>query len=314
MPKPLPDDSLAARRVRRIARQQHGVVSRRQLYAAGVTRWQVTGQLRARRWQRVGDQSVCLHTGELSQQAHHWAAVFQGGPRAVLDASSALVAGGLEPFEPSRVRVSVPRGARVRRTPSYDIRQTRRWAADDTVVASGPPRVRPEVAAIRAALWAASEKQAVHLLSATVQQGLATPEMLAAQALRVRRDRRRLLVHEVVNELLDGARSLGEMDVARELARRGMPAPQRQVLRRGPSGRFYLDLYWPDWRLVVEVDGIHHTWAEEVVSDALRQNALALGDATVLRLPLLGLRLRPDEFFEQIRAALVHAGWGAPAA
>jgi very-short-patch-repair endonuclease len=85
--------------------------------------------------------------------------------------------------------------------------------------------------------------------------------------------------------------------------------PQRQVLRRDRRNRYYLDLHWPRWRLVVEVDGIHHAWAEHVVGDALRQNALALDGDTVLRLPLLGYRLARDDFFDQIEQALVRAGW-----
>lgn len=76
---------------------------------------------------------------------------------------------------------------------------------------------------------------------------------------------------------------------------------------------YYLDLHGPQWRLVLEVDGIHHAWAENVVGDALRQNALALQGETVLRLPLLGLRLEPDEFFGPVEEALRRAGW-APAA
>ena len=110
-------------------------------------------------------------------------------------------------------------------------------------------------------------------------------------------------------ELLDGARSLGELDVARELRRRGLPRPDRQVLRRDRDNRYYLDLYWAEFRLVLEIDGIHHAWAGNVVGDALRQNALALAGDTVLRLPLLGLRLRPDDFFAQVEQALLGAGW-----
>ena len=89
---------------------------------------------------------------------------------------------------------------------------------------------------------------------------------------------------EDLNELLDGARSLGELDVARALKAHSLPAPQRQVLRRDGRGRYYLDLYWPQFRLVVEIDGIHHAWAESVVGDALRQNALTLQGDRVLRL------------------------------
>lgn len=287
---------------------QGGVVSRRQLYALGYTRWEVKAQVTAQRWQRVTDQVLAVHTGALAQEGLHWAAVLQGGPRAHLDGASALLASGLRRYTVDRVRVSVPRGARTRRTREFDIRQTRRWSADD-VVPNGVPRSRPEVAAIRAALWARSDRQATLVLTMVVQQGLTTPDMLAGAALRIRRDRRRRLLHVVVLDLLGGARSLGEIDVARACRRRGLPEPSRQVLRRDGAHRYYLDVYWDEWDVVLEIDGIHHAWAENIVGDALRHNAVAITSATVLRLPLLGLRVQPDAFFDQVRDALVAAGW-----
>jgi hypothetical protein len=36
---------------------------------------------------------------------------------------------------------------------------------------------------------------------------------------------------------------------------------------------------------------------------------IAISGDTVLRLPVLGLRVCPDLFFEQIRGALAAAGW-----
>lgn len=309
MPRRTPADDPRLVAVRDLAREQGEVVSRKQLYALGVTRWEVRGEVRAGRWQLIGDQSVCTHNSVLSEVGERWAAVFQGGPRAQLDGASALVAAGLERFATERVRVSVPRGAKVRRNRRFDIRQTRRWCADD-LVEEGIPRTRVAVAAVRGALWARTDKEATYLVSLVVQQGLAPPEAIGVELLRVRRDKRRLLLHAVVNDLLDGARSLGEIDVGRELRRRGLPEPSRQVLRRDRANRYYLDLYWPDLHLVVEVDGIHHSWAENVVGDALRQNALALDGDTVLRLPLLGLRLDPGAFFGQIELAMRAAGWG----
>lgn len=83
------------------------------------------------------------------------------------------------------------------------------------------------------------------------------------------------------------------------------------MLRRDGRNRYYLDLCWPDYHLVVEVDGIHHAWVEHVVGDALRQNALSMDGDTVLRVPLLGLRLRAEEFLDQIEQALRAAGWGS---
>lgn len=88
----------------------------------------------------------------------------------------------------------------------------------------------------------------------------------------------------------------------------------RKLGREQGQVGYYVDLFWPDLRLVVEIDGIHHSWAENIVGDALRQNALAIQGDTVLRLPLLGLRLEPDAFYAQIQDAMHAAGWRSSAA
>ena len=187
-------------------RQDH-VVSRTQLYRCGYSRAQVRWQVRARRWRRLGRHCLVLHTGPLPERARFWAAVLEGGPRALVDGDSALVLAGLRYYTPDRIRVSVPRGARIRhRGTAVDIRQTRRWQPDD-VVLDDVPRTRPAVATVRAALWARSNRQAELLMTMAVQQGLVRPEELAVEMLRIRRDKRRPLLNQVVLELLGGIRS-----------------------------------------------------------------------------------------------------------
>lgn len=297
------------RRIEHIASGQASAISRRQLYAAGFSRAEVRANVKARRWQRVGRHVVVVHTGPLSLPTTLWAAQMSGGPRARLDGASSLVAAGLSGFTIDRHRVSVPRGARVFRDPLVDVRQTRRWRADDLRDGPGPPRTRTEVAAVRGALWAASDRQAALLLTMSVQQGLVPAERIARALLQVRRDRRLRLVTDVVTDLLGGVRSLAELDLAHECRARGLPEPTRQVVRQGTDGRYYLDVIWEEWGVVVEVDGIQHALAEEVVPDALRHNAVTLQHHTVLRLPVLGLRVAADEFFAQIEQALTGAGW-----
>lgn len=300
----------AARRARvvELAAAQAGVVSRRQLYAAGVTRSEVRANVAAGRWARIGRQCLCVHTGPLTQHARHWAAVFEGGPRAYLDGASALVEAGVERLTVETIRVSVPRGAPARRPAGVDIRQTRRWRAEDQV-GEGLPRATIEVAAVHAALWAVSNRQAALFLTMPVQQRLTTPDRISTVMLRVRRDKRRSFIHGVLLDLLGGVRSLGELDVLRGCRARGLPEPRMQALHRATNGTYYLDFRWDEWRLVVEVDGIQHAWVEQLVGDALRQNTLSIAGDTVLRIPLLGLRVAPDDFFAQIEAALVAAGW-----
>lgn len=295
-------------KLEKVASRQGGVVSRTQAYAAGLTRGEARAQVRARRWQRVWSRSLCLHTGTVCDVGLDWAAVFEGGDRAMLDGEAALVAAGLQHYASDVRRVSVPRGVKPLRGTGIDIRRTRRWSDEDQA-ASGVPRTRTPVASIRAAMWARSDKQASLLLTMPVQQGLTTAQHLGEALLAVRRDRRRALMHAVVLDLLGGVRSLGELDFARECRRRGLPEPTRQVVRRGKDGRYYLDVSWDDFALVVEIDGIHHAWASSVVPDALRQNEVTLARSTVLRLPLLGLRVAADDFFEQVERGLEAGGW-----
>lgn len=238
------------RAVRRLADRQAGIVSRRQAYALGITRSQVRADVAARRWAKVGRQTLAVHTGPLGARSLEWIAVLEAGPRTV-----------------------------------------------------------PSVAAVRAALWTPTLKQAALVLTMTVQQELATPRELGEAMLRVKRDRRRRFVHDVLLDLMGGVESLGELDMARESRERGLPEPARQVLRRGREGRYYLDVLWEEWGVVVEIDGIQHAWATHVVGDALRHNHLAIEGHLVLRLPLLGLRVAPDDFFGQIAAALRSRGW-----
>lgn len=301
----------AARRLRaeKFARTQAGAVARRQLYAAGITRAEVRANVRARRWQLVGRHVVVVHTGPLALETTLWAAQLSGGPRARLDGASSLIAAGLTGFRIDRHRVSVPRGAKVFHDRVVDVRQTRRWRVDDLAGGAGPPRTRSEVAAVRGALWARSDRQAALLLTMVVQQGIVPADRIGRALLQVKRDRRLTLVMDVVTDLIGGVRSLAELDFARECRRRGLPEPTRQVVRRGKDGRYYLDVIWEEWGIVVEVDGIHHALAQEVVADALRHNDVTLDNLTVLRLPVLGLRVAADEFFDQIERALVGAGW-----
>lgn len=302
---------VAARRARlRVtANRQASVVSRTQLYELGYLRGEVRNNVRAARWRRLGSHCLVLHTGPLTEEARYWAAVLEGGPRAVIDGESALLLAGLRHYATDQIRVSVPRGARIRhRGTAANIRQTRRWVADDTV-RDGVPRTPPAVAAVRAALWARSDRQAQMLMIMSVQQRLTSAEELAVEMLRVRRDKRRLLLNEVVLELLGGIGSLNELDVLRGCRDRGLPEPDKQVCRRTPGGTYYLDFRWSRWKVVLEVDGIHHSWVPNLVADALRHNRIAIDGDTVLRLPVLGLRVRAEAFFGQIEDALRAAGW-----
>jgi very-short-patch-repair endonuclease len=169
--------------------------------------------------------------------------------------------------------------------------------------------VRPSLAGIRAASWARSRRQAALILVVTAQQRLTRATDMCGELARFKRLRRRRLIQEVLLDVIDGVQALGELDFARECRRRGLPQPSRQVLRRGPRGRAYLDVYWDEYGLVVEIEGAHLDAPLNAVDDALRQNALTSEGEQGLRIPVIGLRTDPDRFMAQVEACLTARGW-----
>jgi len=115
---------------------------------------------------------------------------------------------------------------------------------------------------------------------------------------------RRAFLDAVLRDVCDGAHSLGELDFARWCRRRGLPEPTRQQVKTLRGGRVYLDVEWADVGLVVEIDGGHHALALNPVADALRQNEVTLTRRAVLRIPVVGLRLAPDAFLDQVARGL----------
>ncbi|HEX4727594.1 MAG TPA: hypothetical protein VH298_07340 [Jatrophihabitans sp.] len=109
-------------------------------------------------------------------------------------------------------------------------------------------------------------------------------------------------------DIQQGAQALSEIDFHALCRRHRLPAPDRQTVRREPSGRKrYLDAAWrrSDGRLVVaEVDGALHLAVRRWWDDQLRQNELSLADALVLRFPSVLVRTEPAKVADQLRRAL----------
>lgn len=284
------------------AKDRDGVLSRAQLRSLGIGRQAVAAEVAAERWRLHGRQTVAVHTGDLSDVALRWRALWEVGRGAVIDGVSALHASGLESFDSDVVHVSLDHrvvspvvdGVKAHRVraPSH---------ADVTTV--GVPRVRPGIAAVRAAQWAASDRQAALILCMTVQQRLAPAAALCDVRWPGAHYGRTGFVRQIIKDLGGGAQSLGELDFAGLCRQRGLPDPARQVVRRGPRGRIYLDVAWEGIGLVVEIDGAQHRQGLAVTADNLRRNDLALGAEVVLTIDLVGLRVETDAFMDQVVAA-----------
>lgn len=275
------------------------MLTRRELRGLGIDRNAIAREVAAQRWKIHGKVTVATHTGELSIGAQRWRAVWEVGSGAALDGVTSLQAAGLTSFDEERLHVSVPHAGH---TPVVAGVRGHRLVARvaDEVLDAGIPRVRPQVAAVRAAHWAVSDRQAALILCMTVQQRLVKPSQLADAHERVRIRGRTCLVRQVIRDLAGGAHSLGELDFGRLCREHGLPEPSRQVVRDGPNGRIYLDVRWDAVALVVEIDGAQHRQGLAVTADNLRRNQLGIQGELVLTIDLVGLRVQPSAFMHQV--------------
>ena len=241
--------SMLGRRARRdgaaaAAADFGGVLTRAALGRLGFDDTAVRREIAAERWRSVGTHTVALHTGRLEVLAIWWRAIWEvAGGVALLDGVTALQAAGLTGYAEDLIHVSVPRNARCPALLGVRIHRVRRLGEEWT--GRGVPRVRPEIAAIRAAHWARTDRQAALILAMTVQQRLTT-----------------------------GPRLVEAAEVARGRARRAF------------------------------IDGAGHRVGLAVSDDNLRANEVTLGLDRVLRIDVIGLRLREDDFMAQVRRGL----------
>ncbi|MCW2615176.1 MAG: hypothetical protein JWN08_2170 [Frankiales bacterium] len=274
-------------------------------------RWFLARELRARRWQRSGRQTVVTHNGPLDWRARCWVALLELDPRAALDGVTSLRWSRL-PLTDEEVVVITPKGSRRRSLAGVRVRESRRWRAEDVVV-DGGRRTRPAVAAVHAALWASTDKQAAYLVTLAVQQGCTTPAALSDALVGVRRAARRPLLVRTVHALVGGSRALGEADLVAGLRERGLPEPDQQVLRTRPSGRHYLDADFPAHDLTLEMDGSQHDLPGHRLSDLLRDLALVVEGRTVLRIPMIAWWLDREGVLDALEAVFVSRGWSRAA-
>lgn len=291
-----------------LAETQQGVLSRQQLVRAGVPRWFVRRELLAKRWRRLGRHTVVVHRGPLSPQANRWFAVLETSPRAALDGVTALQQAGAKGLSDSDLHVVAPRGSRPRRSANVHVRESRLFREQD-VVQVGIRRMRPAVAAAAAARWAQSDRQAQFFVLICVQQRLAVVEAVCEALERLPRGRRRTLLLQLAVDVAAGVHSLGELDVAKDLRRRGLPEPDRQAVRRRPSGTEYLDCEFPDYGLVLEVDGAGHAEPGQRLADLLRDLTETAGGKTVLRLPLEIYHLDREAVLDRVEQVFMARGW-----
>ncbi|MEJ3748567.1 hypothetical protein WEI85_35465 [Actinomycetes bacterium KLBMP 9797] len=293
--------------------RQDGVLSYRQARRF-LTEAAVRHRVHTGRWRRVHRQVYVTHNGPVTREQQRWIAVLAAGRGAVLAGGTALDEYGLYRYAGEGLHLLLP----ARRHPADPprgviVHRTSALPRDDVHIMAAPPRTMPARSVVDAAQWARSDDAAAAIVAAAFQRGLVTePEILAVLE-RLRRARRRALITAAARDAAGGSHSLAELDYGRLNRKYGLPEPSRQAIRTDRGGkRRYLDVYYEEWGVHVEIDGGQHNDPRQQWADMRRQNDLWIAGDRVLRFPTFLVRTRPDEMFAQVRAALIAAGWRPP--
>ncbi|MER7893393.1 hypothetical protein ABTX15_26565 [Micromonospora sp. NPDC094482] len=300
-----------------LAFEQAGVLTTAQATRL-LTDGAVRGMVRSGRWRSICRGILLAGNGRLTRDQQLWVAVLAAGPDAVLGGPTAAAEAGVRGLRPEPVHVLVPAARRAGRT------VLRRLPIDMAAVVvhrtsvlpdahrqiARPPRTTTARALVDAAGWAADDRAAQVLLAAGCQQRRVLPEELDEVLDTLPRAPRRALIRQTVADIAGGAQALSEIDFVRLCRGHRLPRPDLQAHRVDAAGRTrWLDAYWREWRLQVEIDGAHHMDVRQWAADMRRQNDVWTSGDRILRFPAGLVRARPDEVAAAVRAALIAAGW-----
>jgi len=290
--------------MRRAARR-HGVFSRSDALAAGMTSRQIDHRLATGRWQRLSS-GLYLTTGtphtELARMC--WATLATGGAASHRSAAWML---GLGPRTPQlEITTPLTRGhhhARIRLHRTSDLRP------DHVTQVNGIDCTNAARTCID--MGARLPEEALErLIDKAVHERLTTIEEVVRTFLHLaRRGRDGIATARAVLVELNPDLAAVESDLetlfVRLLRHADLPEPERQVGVTAGNQVFRLDFAYVDRRIAIECDGFAtHGTRAAFEGDRQRQNLLVLDGWTVLRFTWRQIVSRPDEVVALVRAAL----------
>jgi hypothetical protein len=247
--------------IERIITEQSGVISRRQVWGAGLDDPDIKRRLRRQDWALVHPGVYVNHTGSPTCQQRAWAAVLFSWPAALCH-ESALRAGdgpGRRNGDETVIHVAVDRPRNL--VAPDGIRLHRMTGFGDRVLWNlGPPRVRYERALLDLAADARTELEALGVLADAVGSRRTTAQRLIAALDERLRIAHRPWLSSAVRDIAGGTCSVLEHGYLTRVERpHGLPKGRRQAPARSTRGSVFRDVEYEDQRLIVELNGrVHH--------------------------------------------------------
>ncbi|QOR71233.1 hypothetical protein IM660_02695 [Ruania alkalisoli] len=302
-----PRFTLAVGTVHETLTAQDGVISRRQLVAAGARHHDLERLLRRRELRRIHRGVFADHTGPLTQRQREWVAVLAAWPAALAGESA------LPSPAPGRVHIAIERGRRVRVPEWVDV-SCRSQLSEQVQWQRSPPRQRVEHAVldvVASHCRGGDVAAAFAVLAQVIQSRHTTVErILDALGKRQRMTGRRLIA-AMLADVRDGVCSVLERGY-RDLERaHGLPRARRQHASEATGRRTHQDVAYAEYGLVVELDGyVFHSSSVSRDHDAARDLAELAAAGTATARLTFGLVFRtPCRTATWVAEVLRRGGW-----
>lgn len=297
-----------AERLAAVAARQHGVVARRQLRTLGYSPREIRSLVERGHLHRLYRGVYAVGHRRLTVRGRWMAAVLACGPRAVLSHRAASALWDLRPIPSGSIDVTVPGRSR-KGQGGIRIHNVRRLHDDDRTVHDGIP-----VTALHRTLLDYAEvahfQQLRHAVDAAERRDRLDGREL--ERLYERGRGRRGLKHlKAAVAKLKGSAPWTQSELERQflamIREAGLPEPRTNVFVEG----FLVDLWWPESRLVVEIDSYgFHKDRRKFESDRLQDTKLQLAGCRTIRVTQDRIEDEP----RQLLADVIRGLSAAPAA
>lgn len=302
--------------VRALIRRQHGLLTRQQAIGCGLAPSAVTRL--ARQWQALA-RGVFLttpaHDGWLAWEVRAWAGVLRFGPAARLWLSDAGVTHGLvglpDPVPPDRVddmpiQLLVPAAGGGWRAPGYQL--TRERPGTRQASTSRDPAATRVEDTVLDLIAQGDAADVITWLTRAVQRRRTTPARLLRRLDERSRVRHRRLILEMLGDVAAGSTTHLELALVRDVLRaHGLPVGRRQLRTHGTAAT--TDVGYPEFGLIIEVDGRVGHVGEGTFRDRRRDNVHTLAGWTTLRFGWSDVTGNPCAVAADIAELLIRRGW-----
>lgn len=294
-----------------VVARQHGVLTRAQALAVGLTRDQIRYRVRTRRWLKVGEGVYRVAGYPTSSRTALWAACLGPGNGAVVSHEAAAALHGLASFRPGPTVVTVAH-ANARLAGLATVHQSRRLFDDHVTDLDGLPVTTVARTIIDLAALYRQPRLEVVVDDALARRVLTIDELLVAFDDLVSPGRRGLgIIRRLLAVRQPGyvaPSTAAESKLLRALRIGGLPRPVLQFPHPGVGIDGFVDAAYPADRLLLEVDGRRwHTRERDFAKDRARDNAATAAGFRTLRFTWDDVNQHADSVASQVRAVLGHA-------